>query len=557
MAQRYNSITAKFYDRSTLAEIPDHASDGARLTVERSGSIYPGGYGAASLWIERDPTAPLPFTGGDMVRLYNGPRVVYEGFVASISHVIGASARGVRIALMGAWGWLMRKTKEKRWADDRVDADVWVEPLDAWDANDKTPARVVYVDRSDGRIRLTPKGEAFALNQWHRLVHQQPTGETTKRVKCSFALQEGGQAWWLFLQNLSDATYIINRTTSGTATVDSTLATPCNRMFLGLFSQAAQTPTSDGTYYAQIDDAISGATALMVYSESSSINATEVFKDVRAMVSELSSDESMIDTTLTATVEPFITQGREALSSILARIASFGTPTYGAIGYGIKDGTQSSDGKPILFAEPWPALTDYEYEIAFSDKQLGDTLEVVRDYAGIVNWVVVEYQDGTNKTITLTPDDDANLKDQTSIDAYGERHASQPLRVGNATQAVAVAHARRYLAAKKDPQVYVSGSIAYRGTMRGKNGQVTPVANVMAGERCKIVDFIADVIDVASAGMTAVITSAEYSDVGGGTVRLSFGVPDNLAIMLARGVGAISGAMAGTGSGRTAGGLTY
>lgn len=551
-----NSVAVKFYDRTTLAEIIDPANGGARVVIERAGTMYPGGFGAASLFIKRDPTAPLPYSGGDMVRLYNGQRVVYEGYIASIGHIIGASESGIRINLRGAWGEFMSRTKEKRWADNRTSADVWAEPTSAWDANDKTPARVVSIDRADGRIRFTPRNEAFANNQWHRLVHTQPTGQTTKRVKFSYDMQEAAQAWWLFLQNVSDATYILNRTTSGTGTIDSTLVTPCQTMFLGWYSQAAQTPNASGTYYGQIDNAISGATALMVYSETGNINCLEVFKDVRAMVPELSSDETLIDTSLTVTIEPFISQGREALGSILARIASYGTSTYGAIGYGIKDGSQSSDGKPILFAEPWPALTDYEYEIAFSDKQLGDSLEIVRDYAGIINWVVVEYQDPSNGSIiTVTPDDDANLKDQNSIDTYGERQSPHPLRVGYSSRTAAVYYARRLLASRKDPQVYISGSITYRGTINGKFGQKHPVANIIAGERCKIVDFVSDVIDVAGAGLTAVITATEYNDSNGGSVRLSFGIPDNLAVMLSRGAPAIASMLA-SGAGRTFGGLS-
>lgn len=529
----WNTITARFFNWSTRVERADPAGDGQRIQVERMGTIYPGGFGACSLVIQRDPVRPLPFRGGDLVRLYNGPRMVWEGFVTGSAHFVGDNSHGVRVQAVGGWGWLLAtRSIDKRWADNRMTNEAWYEDPTAYSPNDQTLSQIETIDRVDGRLRFTPKNVAFT-NQWyHRLRYSMPTGQTVKRFKLSYDMQEAAQAWSLELFNEQSVAAVWTVTASATGTRDDTLVTPTQHMFILFRSAAGQTPATDGTIYGQVDDAISGATGFMVYSETGNINAYEVFKDVAALVSELSTDTSAIDASLTVSVEPFITNGREAYSSILARIAGYGTSSYGAIGYGIRGSDQASDRKPMLFAEPWPALTDYEYEISMRNVQGG--LSVVRDFAGIANWITVQYEDALGVTHIVTPDDDANLKDTASITAYGERHLSRPLSLGQIGETAAKQYARRYLASSKDPQVYVSGSIRLAGYVPGKNGTKVPAANVVAGERAKIVDFISDVINVAGAGLTAVITFAEYSDENGGTVSLSFGVPDNLAIMLAR-----------------------
>lgn len=534
-----NAVVVRFYSRSTLEELPDPAKIGKYATGVRYDASYPGGYGSASFLVPCDPTMPMPFSSNDVVRFWSGPRLVWEGYVGNVGYWYNRNERGVRVSCSGFWGNVMsRRTKEKRWADNRMTQDAWYEPATAYDANDQTLKQMCSIDRVTGRMRFTPRSEAFAANQYHRLKYQMPTGETVKRIKASYNMQEGAQAWEIGTWSDVTSSLLWAVTSSGAFTRDDTLATPSNSVWLYLASRAAQTAKSDATYYGQIDDAVSGGNTFMVYSETGNINAYEVFRDVRAMVPELSANEHLISSALTVSVEPFMTQGREALSSILARIAGYGTSSYGAIGYGVRDSSHSMDGKPILFSEPWPVLTDYDWEININDATVEDGFEIVQDTDSIVNWVVVAFQDATGKSITMTPDDDATLKDAASIAAYGERHLTVPLNLGRIGQAAAVQYGRAFLARSKDPRVYVSGPILYRGSIPGKGGTRVPVANapseVTTGVRAKIINFATDTIGVAGAGLTAVVTNAEYSDDNGGEVRISFGMPDDLAVMLSR-----------------------
>lgn len=517
-----------------MVEISGIDRESIRIEIDRFGSVYPGGFSVCSLILRRDPTAPLPFGGTDMVRLYNGPRVVWEGYISSILPFVDDNSAGVRVSAVGAWGWLLNTTIDKRWADNRTSADVWVEMPTYYNANDVTPDQVMNVDRLDGRIRIQPRGMAYTAGQYHRLRYSQPTGQTSKRFTWSYEMQEGAQAWSLELFNETSTASVWQILVSGTGTVDHTFATPTQHMFLLLASVNNQTPAGDGAIFGQIDGNISGATPFSVYSETGNINCYEVFRDVRALVSELSADESMISSSLTVSVEPFMTNGHEAYRSILTRIAGYGTASYGAIGYGIRECAQSSDGKPILFAEPWPDVSSYDYEVSLRGQNISGSLAIARDFGGIVNYVVLTYQNGLGETVTLTPADDSTLTDADSVATYGTRAMTSPLSLGQVGDTAAAQYGRRFLAARKTPQVYVSGSIKVKGYIHGKGGERIPVANVRAGERVKIVDFVSDVLDVTGAGYTAVVTFAEYSDTDGGSVTLSFGVPDNLAIMLAR-----------------------
>lgn len=526
-----NSITLKIFDSSGLA-----SSQTARMISKATGiktaSIYPGGYSLLSCFVPCDITTPLEFQEGCKIIAYNWGVEIWHGFITSISWVLGQSGQtGIRILSTGAFGWVLGSRKiEKWWADNRLSADVWVEPTTNWDANDKTRERVATVDRGDGRLRITPKPDSWPIGRWYRCVYTSPTGQTVKRVKGSHTLAEGAQNWSFQIQCLSDASFTFTMSASGSTTSDATLANPSQILFLELVSGATQTPSpGDGTYYGEIN---SNSTPFMVYSETGSINAYEVAKDIAALYSELSTNYDRIDSSLNVAVEPFITQGKEAAASVLARICSYGTSAYKAIGYAIWGSQETSDGKPQLVVEPYPVLTSYEYVIDAGDPRLIAPIEIVKDVAGVVNWVCVRWTDGGGFEHVVTPDDDANLKDTASIALYGQREADSDLHIGLGTQTLAIQAGRALLSQKKDPRAYVSAPIKVYESMRASDGGTVAVSEVRAGQRVRLVNVADDVFNVSGTGATFVITDAEYSD-DDQTLTMSCGVPDDLAHFLA------------------------
>ena len=162
----------------------------------------------------------------------------------------------------------------------------------------------------------------------------------------------------------------------------------------------------------------------------------------------------------------------------------------------------------------------------------------MRDFAGIRNWIVVRYRDEqNNRDVYVTPDDNANLKDATSIADWGQRE--YVLDASLATETAAVNLARRYLAAHKDPRFYVSGPITVCGYIRGKNGNPVPASEIRAGRRVRIENFLADEVGTTGAGLTFIVSRTHYTD-NDETCQISAGTPDDLAVILAQMAAAIT-----------------
>jgi len=526
-----NALQVSVYERGSTTPVVDWANDLRAASGITFDTYFPGGlFGPATVPIPRSVTKSWPFKIGQRLVIRNGQTVVYEGEIMQPGYFVGQGTQGRVLecagpweTVLGRWGW------RKWWADNRIGEDVWVLVPGAG-------ADLTQEQRTTGAIRILPKAEAFTNGVGRSLDYTMPAGETIKRVKLSYDIQEAAQLWALRLRDTVGATDIWIVTASGAGVRDDTLGTPRQSLRLQFFSQAAQTPTSDGTYYGQVDSAISGANAFMVYSETGSINAQEIARDIRARVTDLNSDESLIGA-LTFTLEPFITQagGWETMASILTRAVSFGDASFNSWYARLLESERAAtpNGEPVLEVAQWPAVTDYDYAIRVDEKNLTGSFAVHLDGAGIANWIVARYTDTTGKTNYITPDDDANLTDAASVTAWGHRELPQPIDCGQTTSAIATNWARRVLALAKDPKFYVSGPITVTGYLRAKSGQHLPAANVQAGARLKIENFLTDEVGVAGAGMTFIVTGTHYDDVAR-TVSLSLGVPDNLAVFIAQ-----------------------
>lgn len=224
------------------------------------------------------------------------------------------------------------------------------------------------------------------------------------------------------------------------------------------------------------------------------------------------------------------------MASILMRAASYGDGSYNSWApYLVEsDLATTPDGKPVLALTQYPALTSYDYAVRLDDPNLTGELTVVYDLESVRNWITVSYRDElNNRDVILTPDDDANLKDATSITAYGQRETPQPLDAGTTSAASAKNLARRYLAAYKTPRFYVSVPITVKGYIRGPKGKRVPASQIRAGMRIKIENYLTDLASVSGAGLTFIITQTEYDD-DAQTCSISTGVPDDLAVFLAQ-----------------------
>jgi hypothetical protein len=352
-------------------------------------------------------------------------------------------------------------------------------------------------------------------------VRMTPSSSLTANVVIIGASVGELQTWSLRLRDRTGNTTLWSVTASGTGSVDHTLVTPRQALYVEFLSLARQRGHGNGTVYGQVS-------SMMVYSETGNITPTAVAQDAIDNLSGVLSSDAQYLGSNTLAVVPFITDGFENWASVLTRVLDYGDSSYNAW-YGRllhSESGSTANGRPVLQIAQYPALTDYDYALRLDDDNLLGPVEIQVDYDRIVNWVVVTYQDEDGRTRVMTPDDDANLKDTTSITLYGERHVAAPLDIGQGLSATAVSYGRSYLAAHKDPLVSITSPIRVMGFIRGKGaGQEIPTANIQAGNRLRVESFLDDVL---GDGFTAVVTHTQYQDE---ICTISLGAPDFMALL--------------------------
>jgi hypothetical protein len=485
-------------------------ADGIRFVTGFPGGLYLDG----ECFVPRKTLRYWQVKGGRRFVIRNGQRMVYEGKIASEGFEVGEKAEGAPLEAVGYWsGALMERRVRKRWSDQRLDDWAWVYGTDA------SGAEKCQVDRNY-RLRFTPKAEAWTSGEYVYLRYTMPTGQTVKKIDYDYDLQEGAQAWEIAIHNVGTATDVVSVTSSGSATGQShTLATPSQSIELRFYARGNQTPTSDGTYYGEFSN-------VTVYSETSQINMEEICIDaVGTLSSELNSSTTLITAAGTELdLTPFMEDDWGTWADVLSRAVERGDGAYNpwAVQVVGSESVKSPDGLPVLKLWQYPVETDYDVAVRLTEQNVRRQVQIVRDNKRVRNWIVVGYSDEHGVQQYVTPDDDASLKDTTSITAYGQR--DDVLELGESTSAIALAAGQRYLAYYKDPRYRVLGSLTLQGYVRGRGRRVIPACEVMAGMRLRIEDVL---VDAQGTGLTMTITRAQYED-NGEYLSLQFGELDTL-----------------------------
>ena len=516
----YNNLTVEVYQGFSTTPRVDESGDLARAERIRFSTQYPAGfYSDAEFFVPRDPAAAWPFTGNDRLVIRNGLEVAWEGAIGKVGYVAGAGAeQGRTVYGTGWWGRLAQQRGwNKPWADNRLTQDVWVES--------SASTALVYVDRLN-RLRFTPKGVAFAASDTGVLQYDMPTGTCIVRFTMNASLQEQAQNWELRMRDYTAPSTLQNLTTSTSAAWDHTLASPRQSLRLQYLSNAAQTPTEQGSYYGQV-------ATVMMYSETGAINACAITNDIIGHVSGINSDQTQV-TGASLSLVPFVTDGYEYIGDILLRAAAYGDDAFNALApnFNHSESAATPTGEPVLRLEVQPGLDDYEYAVRLDEPNVVPPLEIIQDNDGIYNYIIVRYRDElNNRDVYITPDDNSALTDNTSVTTYGFH--SYRYDAGLTTAANALSLGRRLLASRKDPRFYASGPLTVKGYIRGKNGNPVPASLIRAGRRVRIENFLSDEVGVSDAGLTFLITATTYNDTDE-TCAISCGVPDSMAVMIAR-----------------------
>ena len=408
---------------------------------------------------------------------------------------------------------MQRRSRRKRWADDRVDEQTW-EYLTSANGADKCTIQ------RDQRLYFLPKAETWANNNIAQVRYEMPTGNIERITFDYEVVIAGGETWTFSLYDVDNASteWSVVATSAGSVDLDSTndyAATTKFAFRLQNTSGGNQTPASDGSTNFKI-------TNLMVYGEDETgagIDLDSIATDIITDFSDvLNSDTSYLDASSNSrTVEPFITEGDncEALGDILMRMAGFGNSNDERYAVGLLHSEKAAtpNGLPVLYTQEYPDIdAGYDYFISLEDANVMGPVSLTRDYASIINTVTVTYRDERGWQQIVTSSDDAGLVDSTSVTAYGTRPAH--LNVGNSIATRAADYGTRYVQRYKDPQWIINGSIGVMGAIEGASGEQVPASRVEAGKRLKIDNYD-----------TFIISRTRY-DADSETVEISVGNPD-------------------------------
>ena len=365
-----NKLAVEVYSSGTT--LVDDLTDLSRVEDLRYSTGYPGGlYLSASMFVPREVARSWLIKGAQRLVIRNGFTPVFEGQIGDLDRALQRNTEGIKIKVVGYWGSiLMTRRWRKRWADIRINEEYWAKVVGT-----SSVADFLNISRGDNDVRMVPQaGVDWTNGDAVSLRYEMPTGQIVKRAKFTFDFKEGAQAWKVAFVSDPDGSpteeWVVSADSTGSQ--DFTLGDQSLAVEIILTSLATQTVPADNSVYAEI-------TNLTVYSETGAIDLTEIAKDVRAEFTDLSSDETEIDSN-TLSLVPFIADRFPTAADILIEAASYGDSSQNRWAVGVLASEFTSDNKPLLFVEQYPVLTDYDYAVRLDEETLVPPFDLSEGY---------------------------------------------------------------------------------------------------------------------------------------------------------------------------------
>lgn len=537
-----NAINVVVYGLGSSDPINDFRLDMANISGLRFSTGYPGGiYLDCEFFVQRDLVDFWQSLVGCRLHVFNNAITpVWEGKILNLDYVTDDNIQGIRVTCVGMWAWIaMRRMWKKQWCDTSTNEDAW--------ARDETYAEQFDFSRQQNGIRMVCKHGDFTNPTNSHIYYEAPTGQVLKRVTYDYNFAEAVGSTFkaaLFEDTGSGYTVIAASEVASTATgtMDITLSANCTKVKLQLYPVSVTSTIADNDWtYVEFKK-------IAVYTETGTIDLAEVAKDARAYMTDVNTSDAFItsmgglsrslvgtpSSTYGDTNYPsnFGSEGSPlAIADLLYRAASYGDSNNDTWAVGFLDSLNATsyDGKPLMYVEKVPELDDYEYEINLADIMLMPTITIQQSAENLSNYVYVTYKDPVDGNRILTPDDDAGLKDDTSIAIYGRQDNN--LSIGNANEDLAKANGKRYLKRYKNPRWVLSDPIKLIDRVRTKAGYYVPASHVQAGERVLVYQdnfgFGGQELTGGLPGEIFLISSTEF-DTDSNSIVLTAGPPPDL-----------------------------
>lgn len=478
-----NSLAVEVYDQGNIP-LNDPDASLTQYAIEGFCKHYPGGImGDGAMRALRRINRAWLVKAGKRVVFRHGHDIAYEGNVGDLDYE-ARTMQSVRVPLLGATeNFLMRTPIRRRFADNRVTEDIWVWDTAAPGVDKATPDRTA-------RLKVVTKNVQWASTDYVQFIYKQPTNHTVRRIKGSYQLQEGAQQWKLEIYRSTDGSAwtleVAIAAASGTSTFDRTMSVATQYVAIRFSNDSGgnQTPAADGTILGEVYN-------LMVYATIGSLTADITMETVARWIASvgstispylLNADVQYIQSPSTAlTVEPFLWDRWAPIADLINEIVGYGDGDLGRWSWSLLDSERAAtpNGLPVLSLDPYPATTSYDYTIDYRDSNLLAQPQMRRAVTPVFNWIPVSYTDQDGATQWVTPNDDASLLDQDSIDDIGGISAPPGgLDVGELGAAAALSFGKRFKVTYSVKRWILVSPLEVSGYIKSAQGDLVPACMI-------------------------------------------------------------------------------
>lgn len=480
------SLQVKIRDKSRNP-IFDPEKTTLYATGVRFATNAPGGFADCSFSLRRlDPFASWVIKESYQVQLFDGQKLVYEGDIRNID----LSSDGSVTMHCSGRQWLLGEIKlAKIWIDAAV-ASQFGKPVE-----NAAPVDIAFeVQHGDTYVRASFAGVntrnsetpydaddyTYACVYDTRLPNSQ-----IRRVEgtMEYRHDEGVRCRIYNVdQSAIEATISDASSPGGGSKSINTTFTHGNTRSVALIIG----PSNDDAKYAQDDWMNIQAIVAKCHLHASHPNHSSPSYTSKQLLLDTLYEAGMVGDTISVdfdgvddpglTISPF--GGRETREIVkhIDNILAFGDSSGNTYFWFVWGSDGSSDNLPV-FSVAARDVSDYEYVLTPRDQ--GVVIDITPSGDRLKNYYSVKYEDGDGKDYYQTPIDDANLKDQDSIDADFRR--DQVIDIGQGTSTLASQIGETQLAKFKDRRL--KGKIEVSWWIRKKGGALVPACWAKAGER--------------------------------------------------------------------------
>lgn len=500
---------------STVFDPEDGAFYATGLNWE---SMWPKGFGQCSFTIRRKhPWASWAIRESYGVKVYDGAYIAYEGRIETIRKTLSGSE--AQITCVGWYVIFEERLVFKRWVDQLA-----VEHL-RWPAGlgtDRLQNSFVAQSRDNSmHVMMGTRDIDRLAGDKYRVLYSLPAG-TVRRILADYAMRAGEGIRLIFYDyiHVESFTYSAGGVrVEGSAVVSFT--NPPQAFEIHVW--AVSSDLYDQNDYATISGMVVEANYETGHPDIAAPGYTqdELIIDLvlllRQQGQQLSADFARI-TGPTLQLYPYGMDRPTKAGQIVEDILNYGDSSLRTWGVSVWDSRGTSDNLPRVETSYYNT-DDYDYLIQLDDRELRE-LQDERLSSELYNHVTVGYTDEQGIFQTVTPDDDATLKDTASIARDYQR--GYYLELKQCTEAQAIYLGRRFL--EYHSMRKFGGSFTVVGEIETAGGGMVPVNRARAGCRVKL----------ANTGEIFFIRHSRY-DAEAQTVTLSPEAPsDNLDMWFAQ-----------------------